>query len=138
MGFFSRLSRLWPTRAPKILVVEDNAEILDLVQDVLTASGYRVTTAVDGVKGFACFRKEKFDLLILDCNMPRMGGSELLELIRGTPEGRKQPVIMLSAERQLDPIYKAYDQGIVEWIPKPFAASVLLAKVEAHLRGRKK
>jgi DNA-binding response OmpR family regulator len=132
MGFFSFL---WRKRAAKILVVEDSPEIRELIRDVLTLSGYRVTTAADGLHGLACFKKEKFDLMILDYNMPRMGGSELLGLIRATPEGRKQAVIILSAEQMLDPIYKAYDHGIVEWIPKPFTAAALLAKVTAHLKA---
>jgi CheY-like chemotaxis protein len=70
--------------------------------------------------------------------MPRMGGSELLGLIRFMPEGRRQAVIMLSAEQMLDPIYKAYDHGIVEWIPKPFTPATLLTKVGAHLKAPKK
>jgi DNA-binding response OmpR family regulator len=135
MGF---LSRLWRKDPARILVVEDSAEVLDLIRDVLTLSGYAVTTAVDGLQGLACFKKEKFDLIILDYNMPRMGGSELLGLIRAMPEGREQAVIMLSAEQMLDPIYKAYDHGIVEWIPKPFTAAALLTKVGAHLKSPKK
>ena len=135
MGFFSRL---WRKPAAKILVVEDSPEIQELIRDVLTLSGYEVTTAADGVQGLACFKKEKFDLLILDNNMPRMGGSELLGVIRLMPEGRKQAVMMLSAEQMLDPIYKAYDQGIVEWIPKPFTAAALLTKVVAHLKSPQK
>jgi CheY-like chemotaxis protein len=133
MGFFSAL---WPFN-PKILVVEDAPEVLSLVRDVLAAAGYRVVTASDGVQGLAAFRKERFDLVILDYNMPRMGGAELLILIRGTGRGRKTPVIMLSAEQMLDPINRAYDQGIVAWIPKPFSATVLLDKVDANLKGKK-
>jgi len=135
MGFFSSL---WRGRGAKILVVEDNSEVLDLVKDVLAAGGYRVTTAVDGIQGLACFHKEKFDLLILDYNMPRMGGADLLGLIRAEPRGRRLPVIMLSAEQMLDPIYRAYDQGIVAWIPKPFEAAVLLTKVAAQLKPASK
>jgi len=136
MGFFSRL---WRKAAPQILVVEDNTEIRELIRDVLTLNGYEVTTADDGLQGLACFKKKKkFDLIILDYNMPRMAGSELLELIRATPEGRKQAVIFLSAEQMLDPIYKAYDHGIVEWIPKPFTPGALLTKVAAHLKAPKK
>jgi CheY-like chemotaxis protein len=135
MGFFSRL---FGKRPAKILVVEDATDIRELIRDVLTLSGYRVTTAGDGVEGLACFKKDKFDLIILDYNMPRMGGSELLALIRTMPEGRGQAVLILSAEQMLDPIYKAYGHGIVEWIPKPFTAADLLTKVVAHLSKVKK
>ena len=132
MGFFSRL---WPRRTAKILVVEDDTDVRELIRDTLAIDGYRVTTAADGLQGLVCYKKEKFDLLILDYNMPRMGGSEMLELIRTLPNGLKQAVIMLSAERMLDPIYKAYDHGIVEWITKPFTAGALLQKVGAHLKA---
>ena len=135
MGFFSRLLG---KRRSKILVVDDDDEVRALIHDVLSAGGYEVTEAADGLNGLACFKKDRFDLLILDSNMPRMGGPELLELIRTLPEGRNQAIIMLSAERQLDPIYKAYDQGIIEWIPKPFTAGVLLTKVAARLTAPKK
>ena len=132
MGFFSRLLGRRPA---KILVVEDSPDISELIEYALSAAGYEVTIAADGVEGFSCFRKEKFDLLILDYNMPRMGGAQLLELIRAEPEGRKTAVIMLSAERMLEPIYKAYDLGIVTWIPKPFEPADLLAKVAVQLKS---
>lgn len=135
MGF---LSRLLTRRPAKILVVEDDSDIRELLRDALSLGGYQVMIAADGLHGLACFKKEKFDLLILDCKMPRMGGSELLELIRALPQGRKQAVIMLSGERMLDPIYKAYEHGILEWITKPFTAGVLLQKVNAHLQAPKK
>lgn len=130
MSFFSRF---WGPRGPKILVVEDSPEIAALVKDILASGGYDATIAGDGVEGLALFRKEKFELLILDYNMPRMGGAEMLKAVRADPKGRKLAVIMLSAERMLDPIYKAYDQGIVAWVPKPFEADALLAKVVAQL-----
>ncbi|MFI5350735.1 MAG: PleD family two-component system response regulator [Elusimicrobiota bacterium] len=130
------LSGLWGKRRAKILVVDDTDEIRDLIRDLLTAGGYDVTAAVDGVHGLVCFQKEKFDLVILDVNMPRMAGTELLQVIRAMPDRAKQPVIMLSAEKMLDPIYLAYEQGIIEWIPKPFAPAALLAKVAAALKAQ--
>src|ERR1035437_6762690 len=135
MGLLAWLSRKRPA---KILVVEDNNEVLELIHDVLSANDYQVTNAADGLQALACFKKEKFDLMILDNNMPRMTGTELLQLIRVMPEGRNQAVIMLSAEPMLNPIYKAYDEGIVEWIPKPFTAADLLTKVVARLKNLKK
>ena len=132
----SFLARVFGGRKQKILVVEDHPEILSLVKDVLMASGYQVTTAADGIQGLAKYNEDTFDLLILDHNMPRMGGSELLMLIRSQPEGKNQAVIMLSGEQMLEPINQAYDKGIVAWIPKPFSPVILLEKVAAQLKPR--
>lgn len=140
MGFFSRLTA-WLNRSPagarRILVVDDDPAVVDLVRDLLSPMGYAVETAGDGVQGLALYRKKKFDLLILDGRMPRVDGLELLDTIRAMPEGAKQPVIMLSAEGMLGPINKAYGLGITAWIAKPFTAKDLFAKVKAALAERR-
>ncbi len=133
----SLLSRIFKRGGQRILVVEDSPEIAALVREILESGGYDPTIANDGLQGLACFRKEKFDLLILDYNMPRMTGVEMLKAVRSDPKGRKIPVIMMSAEKMLEPIYKAYSQGIAAWIPKPFDPDVLLAKVVATLSSAK-
>jgi CheY-like chemotaxis protein len=140
MGFLSKLTA-WLNRSKpgvrRILVVDDDPAIQELVRDLLEPMGYAVETAGDGVQGLAAYRKKKFDLLILDGRMPRVGGLELLDTIRSSPEGAKQPVIMLSGEGMLGPINKAYALGITAWIGKPFTAKDLFAKVEAALRERR-
>lgn len=138
MGFFSRLwakavSRSNAKSGRRILVVEDDPAVLDLVKDILSGQGYDVVTANDGVQGLARYNRGAFDLLILDGRMPRIGGLELLDAIRAMPAGRKQPVIMLSAENMLGPINKAYELGIAAWIAKPFTAKDLITKVQAAL-----
>lgn len=132
------LSSLWEKRKPKILAVDDDPMVRDLVKDLLTAQGYDVHTAEDGLQGLARFKQERFDLLILDCRMPRMDGTDLLAAIRATPEGKKQAVIMLSSEKMMGTVVRAFELGIIEWIPKPFAAKDLLAKVVAHLNAIKR
>ena len=131
------LADFWARGKPKILAVDDDPSIRELVAFVLTERGYHVETAEDGLQGLEKFKKGTFDLLILDCRMPRLDGTQLLDAIRATPEGRKQAVIMLSSENMLGPIYKSYELGIIEWIPKPFSAESLLAKVNAHLNAPK-
>lgn len=132
------LESLWGRRAPKILAVDDDPMIRDLVKDLLSTQGYQVDTAEDGVQGLAKFKNGRYDLLILDCRMPRMDGTEMLDAVRATPEGKKQAVLMLSSEKMMGTIVRAFELGIIEWIPKPFASKDLLAKVIAHLNAIQK
>ncbi|HXT01629.1 MAG TPA: response regulator [Elusimicrobiota bacterium] len=139
MGFFSRLTD-WLNRSGgagtrRILVVDDDPAIQDLVKDILSSLGYAVETAGDGVKGLESFRRRKYDLLIIDGRMPRVDGLQLLDAIRSLPAGARQPVIMLSAENMLGPINKAYELGIAAFIPKPFTAKDLITKVQAALQA---
>lgn len=123
---------------PRILVVEDEVEVLSLIKDLLETEGYRVETASDGFQGLAKFKNGVYDLVILDHRMPRIGGNEVLEVIRASPGGAKQAVVMLSAENMLGPIGKSYELGIRDWIPKPFTAKTLLSRVRAQLHADKK
>lgn len=134
----SLLSRILGRRKPKILSVDDDPIVLELLQGILETEGYQVETAKDGLEGLALVKKNVYDLVILDGRLPKMSGTELLEMIRAMPEGKKQSVIMLSAEDMLDPIRKAYEMGIIEWVSKPFSPPQFLAKVRAHLNAVKK
>lgn len=139
------LRRLWARiirgsskpSAPRILVVDDDSAVRNLVKDILEAQGYQVEIASDGIQGLARYQKGAFDLLIIDRRMPRIDGNEFLEAIRSRPGGADQAVIMLSAENMLGPIDKAYALGICEWIAKPFTAKALLTKVDAQINAAK-
>ena len=123
---------------PRILVVDDDLEIRNLVKDILETRGYHVEIAADGLQGLACYKKGAYDLLILDSRMPRVDGNAMLDAIRSLPGGAEQAVIMLSAENMLGPIGKSYKLGIRDWIPKPFTAKILLTKVDAQLNAAEK
>jgi len=142
MNFLQRLwTRMTTTvtaAGPRILVVEDDIEVLNLIKDLLETEGYRVETAADGFQGIAKYKKGVYDLVILDHRMPRIGGNEVLETIRSSPGGAAQAVVMLSAENMLGPIGKSYELGIRDWIPKPFTAKTLLTRVRAQLHADKK
>jgi DNA-binding response OmpR family regulator len=135
LSFFQRWRKPAKTR---ILAVDDDPNVRELVRGLLESEGYAVDTAVDGLEGLALVKKNSYDLLVLDGRLPKMSGTELLEMIRSTPEGQTQAVIMLSAEDMLGPIYKAYEMGIIEWVSKPFSPEKFLAKVHAHLDAVKK
>lgn len=114
----------------KILVVEDEAAIADLIKINLTAAGYRCVCASDGKMGADYIEQETFDMVLLDIMLPEIDGYELLEYIK--PLGT--PVIFLTAKGAVDDRIKGLKLGADDYIVKPFQVGELLARVEAVLR----
>lgn len=114
----------------KILIVEDEEAISNLIKVNLTAEGYDCTCAYDGEAGADCIEKENFDLILLDIMLPKINGYELLEYIKtiGTP------VIFLTAKGTLNDRIKGLKLGADDYIVKPFQIGELKARVEALLR----
>lgn len=114
-----------------ILVVEDEAYISRLFDAVLSAAGYRVTIAGNGISAAAILSSNMVDLLVLDLGLPDMDG---LEVLRGLRAWSNIPVIVVSArELEKDKIL-ALDLGADDYITKPFSAPELLARMRAALR----
>ena len=109
------LSAIWGVAKPRVLTVDDDPLVRSLIKELLESQGYKVDMAEDGMFGLDAYKAGKYDLLILDCNMPRMSGVQLLEAIRAMPGGKEQAILMLSSEKLLAPIYKAYELGVIEW-----------------------
>ena len=80
-----------------ILVVDDEADILDFVSKVLTDGGYKVFTALDADSGLALLKKEAIDLLLLDIMLPRVDGWEVMKIMKRDEKMKKIPVAMLTA-----------------------------------------
>lgn len=114
----------------KILIVEDDVSIANLIRLQLTAEGYHCTCAYDGNTGADHIEKELFDLILLDIMLPEIDGYELLEYIR--PLGT--PVIFLTAKGTLDDRIKGLKMGADDYIVKPFQIGELTARIEALLR----
>ncbi len=114
----------------KILVVEDEKTIANLIKINLAAEGYHCTCAYDGKAGADYIEKETFDLILLDIMLPEINGFELLEYIR--PTGT--PAIFLTAKGGLDDRVKGLKLGADDYIVKPFQIGELIARVEALLR----
>ena len=114
----------------KILVVEDEEAISNLIKMNLMAEGYECTCASDGKIGADYIEKESFDLILLDIMLPEIDGYELLEYIK--PFGI--PVIFLTAKSALNDRIKGLKLGADDYIIKPFQIGELLARVEALLR----
>ena len=116
----------------QILVVDDESGVRELVGDVLELEGYEVTIAIDGLDALSRIRKEKFDLYVLDINMPKIDGLVLLEKVRAA--GDLTPALLLSARREKDDIHKGFRVGADDYVTKPFSIEELALRVEAILR----
>jgi DNA-binding response OmpR family regulator len=117
----------------RILVVEDNRDILSNLMDYLSLKGYTVDCAQDGLSGLHLAATEHYDLLILDIMLPGIDGYTLCKRLREDAR-RDTPVIMLTARDQLDDRLKGFRSGADDYLVKPFALSELAARVEAVMR----
>lgn len=116
----------------KILLVEDEPKIADALKLGLSENGYTVTNAYDGNIGHKLFHSEKFDLVILDINLPGMNGYDLCKAMRS--QNAQVPIIMLTALSALTDKIEGYDAGADDYIVKPFEFKELLLKVRVLLR----
>jgi DNA-binding response OmpR family regulator len=119
----------------RILVIEDDPSILRGLQLNLTLEGYAVRSAGDGETGLALARAERFDLLVVDVMLPRLGGLEVIrELRRDDPD---LPVLILSAKGQETDKVAGLQLGADDYMVKPFSLKELLARIGALLRRRR-
>lgn len=114
----------------KILIVEDEEAIANLIKVNLTAEGYRCICAYDGKEGADYIEKGTFDLILLDIMLPEINGYELLEYVKPF----ETPVIFLTAKGGVNDRIKGLKLGADDYITKPFQIGELLARVEALLR----
>ena len=119
------------TRPAKILIIDDDVELVTLLVDYLTLEGFEVKPAHDGQTGLNILSREVFDLIILDVMMPGMTGTQVLVKIRETSH---TPVLMLTARG--DPVDRilGLELGADDYLGKPFAFTELLARVKTLLR----
>jgi two-component system, OmpR family, response regulator len=117
--------------ARTILVVEDDANLLDLLRHNLLREGYEVVTARDGESGLAAARADKPDLLILDIMLPRLDGIEVCRILR---KEMSVPILMLTAKTgEIDKVV-GLEMGADDYVTKPFSLRELLARIKAMLR----
>ena len=115
----------------RILVTDDDPQIRRVLRTALVAQGYEVVAARNGEETLERMRDEKLDLIILDMNMPGMGGLETCRLIRSTSD---VAVIMLTVRDAESDKVEALDAGADDYITKPFSSPELLARIRAALR----
>ncbi|MFR6016185.1 MAG: response regulator transcription factor [Paraclostridium sordellii] len=114
-----------------ILVIEDDSNIQELIVEFLSAEGYNVKSANDGIEGIQTFKKEEFDLVILDVMMPNLDGYGVCKMIR---QSSNIPIIFLTALDQESDQIKGFDLMCDDYITKPFSFTLLMKRVEAVLR----
>jgi DNA-binding response OmpR family regulator len=116
----------------KLLIVEDEARMADLLRKGLTEEGHMATCATDGAEGLALARSYEFDVIILDIMMPRLSGYEMAKRLRS--EKVPTPILMLTARDSVPDIVKGLDLGADDYLTKPFSFDELLARLRAVKR----
>lgn len=120
----------------KILVVEDDNQIQELIVEFLSSQDYIVDTANDGVEGYEKFKDGEYDLVILDVMMPRLDGHSLCKMIKNID--KEVSIIFLTALGDEENEIKGFDLKADDYISKPFSFNILIKRVEAVLRRKNK
>lgn len=120
----------------RILVVEDDLQIQELIVEFLSSQDYIVDTASDGVEGYEKFKSESYDLVILDVMMPRLDGYGLCKMIKRVDEN--VGIIFLTALGDEASEVKGFELQGDDYISKPFSFNILIKRVESVLRRKKK
>ncbi len=118
----------------KILVVEDEIHLSELIKYNLHISGYDVTTSFDGQDALNQIKTNHFDLILLDVMLPFLDGFSLLKYIKSSEELKHIPVIMLTAKNTESDIVLGLESGAIDYIPKPFNVGELLARVKLRIQ----
>ena len=116
----------------KILVIEDEPKIANSLRSGLVENGYFVDVAYAGDEGLRLFREKKFDLIVLDINLPVINGYDLCKIFRS--DDPNIPIIIVTSLVDLDDKVKGYDMGADDFIVKPFEFKELLLKIRALLK----
>lgn len=118
----------------KLLIVDDEKQLVEMVQMRLEANGYEVLTAGDGQEGLQMAKTEKPDLIMLDVMMPKMDGYKVCGLLKNDARYKHIPIILFSARAQQEDTDIGKEAGADAYVTKPFDPPVLLAKIKALLK----
>jgi DNA-binding response OmpR family regulator len=121
---------------PKVLLVEDDANLGSLLQEYLIDKGFPTDLATDGQKGWQCFVDNQYDLCIFDVMMPKKDGFSLAKEVRMS--GRDVPIIFLTAKSMKEDTMQGFRVGADDYVTKPFDREELVLRIEAILRRYKK
>ncbi len=122
----------------KVLVIEDDADVRELITYNLDASGFETESAVNGQQGLDKARQGGFDIVVLDIMLPVIDGFTVCRKLRAEPATLKLPVIMLTARGEESDIVMGLESGADDYITKPFSPKVLIARINAVMRRPQK
>jgi DNA-binding response OmpR family regulator len=120
-------------KRPRVLIVEDEPNIVLSLEFLLQREGYETTTAVDGEDALALMRRVRPDVVLLDIMLPRRNGYEVCQAIKADAELRAIPIIIVSAKGQEVEIQKGLELGAAAYVTKPFGNAEILEAVRAVL-----
>lgn len=123
-------------RRKKVLVVDDERDLVELIGMNLQRNGYEVVSAHDGGTGLELARKQKPDIMILDVMMPGMSGRDVTMALKQDPDTASIPILMLTAKTEETDIIVGLSMGADDYVTKPFSMKVLMARVGAVLRRK--
>jgi CheY-like chemotaxis protein len=113
----------------RILVVDDEAPIRDMLDLVLSLEGFEVYTAADGLSAIELAKSLEPDVIVLDIMMPGLSGREVAELLRQAPQTADTPIIFCSALAASDDVWAGYQAGATSYVSKPFDNAVIIDEV---------
>jgi two-component system, sensor histidine kinase and response regulator len=116
-----------------ILIVDDNPKNLQVLGKLLQYENFEVEFAIDGQSALDWMEAKKFDLMLLDINMPVISGFEVCKKIRSNPKFDKMPIIFLTADIDRESILKGFELGAQDYVTKPFDSRELIMRVKTHL-----
>ena len=117
----------------KILIVDDEADIIEILQFVLEANDYECVTAMDGEEGLKLAREINPDLIILDVMMPKINGYKISRLLKYDNKYKDIPILMITARSQEEDKIIGEETGADEYITKPFKVDYVVEKVKSYL-----
>lgn len=117
----------------KILAADDSTSMRQMVAFTLKGAGYQVVEAADGAIALDLAKKQQFDLVLSDVNMPNMNGIELVKNLRSLPTYKYTPILMLTTESGTDKKGEGRQAGATGWIVKPFNPDQLLSTIKRVL-----
>ncbi len=121
----------------RILLIEDEEDIAALLKLQADLSGYKLHVEVDGINGYRAIEREKPDLVILDIMLPGENGLDVCRKMKGHPELKNIPVIILSAKGEELDVMLGLELGADDYVPKPFSPKILFSRIKAVLRRGK-
>jgi DNA-binding response OmpR family regulator len=123
-----------PAQKPKVLIIEDEADIIEFMQYNLEREGFVVFSARDGERGFSEAVKRKPSLILLDLMLPSMDGTELCRLLKEKEQTKSIPIIMVTAKGEESDKVLGLGMGADDYVTKPFSPKELAARIRAVLR----